>query len=69
VARQWWWTGLERETLSRHLVGDQGFPGGAGEGAGEGIRTLMTSLDGRWYKNPLTRSDVPAGLPGLSARE
>jgi len=37
--------------------------------AGEGNRTLMTSLEGRWYGNRPTRSDVPAGLQGLSACE
>ena len=32
-------------------------------------RSWITILEGRWYRNPLTRSDVPAGQPGLSARE
>jgi len=33
-------------------------------GAGEGNRTLMTSLEGRWCRNRPVRSNVPAGLLG-----
>ena len=38
-------------------------------GAGEGNRTLMTSLEGRWCENPSTRNDVLTGLLASSARE
>ena len=33
-------------------------------GAGEGNRTLMTSLEGRWCRDWPARGYVPAGPPG-----
>jgi hypothetical protein len=38
-------------------------------GAGEGNRTLMTSLEDRWCRNRLIRPDVAASTWASSARE
>ncbi len=36
--------------------------------AGEGNRTLMTSLEDRWCPNPPASGNVRTGLPGMRAR-
>ena len=58
-----WAYALERAKVERAKVSERA------KGAGEGNRTLMTSLEGRWCRNRPTRDNVPAGRPGMNARE